>query len=122
MKFIRRFCLILCALGVFLNVTLSNALQARTINDQTGNHTQSKQIAFRKVSQDPQLNAFEFEEDIELDEDGGDFSHSMELVLSNYQSPILSFQDLNCRKYSYYSTSVVWNKHPLFIHFQNFRI
>jgi hypothetical protein len=119
-KFIRRFCLILCALGVFLNVTLSNVVQARTITNQSGNESQSKQIAFRKVSQDPQLNAVEFEEDVELDE--GDFGQSILWAFSSYQSPILSFQFLNCKKYSYYSTSVVWNKHPLFIHFQNFRI
>jgi hypothetical protein len=120
-KFVRRFCLLLCALGVFLNVTFSNALQARTLNHK-GNQTQSKQLSFRKIAQDPQFTAFEFEEDIELDEDGGDFSHTIVWGFSSYQTPSLSFQFLNCKKYSYYSTIIVWNKFPLFIHFQNFRI
>ena len=121
MKLVRRFCLILCALGVFLNVTLSNTLQARSLS-QKGNQTQSKQLSFRKIAQDPQFTAFEFEEDVELDEDGGNFTQSIVWGLSSYQTPSLSFQFLNCKKYSYYSTSIVWNKFPLFIHFQNFRI
>jgi hypothetical protein len=118
-NFIRRFCLVLCALGVFLNVTLSNHLFGGVLNE-SSSHSKSKQIAFRKVSEDLNLNAFEFEEDVELDE--SDFDHDVSLFFSNEYSPLLTFKLRSAPKFSYYTHHVRWIKLPLFVQFQNFRI
>jgi hypothetical protein len=118
---IRRFCLFFCALGVFLNVTLGNIVFGAVITS-SKSHSENKQIILRKVSGDVNLNAFEFEEDVELDEDGGDFDQDMDLVSSSIESPILTFSTLTSSKYSYFTHHHRWEKLPLFIQFQNFRI
>ena len=56
---IRRFCLFFCALGVFLNVTLSNIVFGAVPNTSTS-PTESKQIALRKVAGEVNFNAFEW--------------------------------------------------------------
>lgn len=119
MNFICRFCLVLCALGVFLNVTLSNHLFGGVLNE-SSSHSKSKQIAFRKVSEDLNLNALEFEEDVELDE--SDFDQDVSLVFSNEYSPLLTFKLQSAPKFSYYTHHIRWIKLPLFVQFQNFRI
>jgi hypothetical protein len=118
---IRRFCLFFCALGVFLNVTLGNIVFGAVISP-SKSHSESKQIALRKVAGDVNLNAFEFEEDLELDEDGGDFDQDMDLIFSNIESPILTFSELTSSKYSYFTHYYRWEKLSLYIQFQNFRI
>lgn len=118
---IRRFCLFFCALGVFLNVTLGNIVFGDVITP-SQSHSESKQIILRKVAGDLNLNAFEFEEDVELDEDGGEFNQNLDLVLSNSEAPLLTFNSLSSSKYSYFTHRLRWEKLPLFIQFQNFRI
>ncbi len=118
---IRRFCLFFCALGVFLNVTLGNIVFGDVITP-SQSHSESKQIILRKVAGDLNLNAFEFEEDVELDEDGGEFDQNLDLVLSNSEAPLLTFNSLSSSKYSYFTHRHRWEKLPLFIQFQNFRI
>lgn len=118
---IRRFCLFFCALGVFLNVTLGNIVFGAVPNPSTS-PAESKQIALRKVAGEVNFNAFEFEEDVELDEDGGDFDQDLDLVLSSFESPLLTFNTLTSSKYSYFTHHHRWEKLPLFIQFQNFRI
>jgi hypothetical protein len=118
---IRRFCLFFCALGVFLNVTLGNIVFGDVITP-SQSHSESKQIILRKVAGDLNLNAFEFEEDVELDEDGGEFNQNLDLVLSNSEAPLLTFNSLSSSKYSYFTHRHRWEKLPLFIQFQNFRI
>ena len=118
---IRRFCLFFCALGVFLNVTLGNIVFGAVITP-SKSHSESKQIAIRKVAGDVNFNAFEFEEDVELDEDGGDFDQDLDLLLSSCESPIFTFNTLTSSKYSYFTHHHRWEKLPLFIQFQNFRI
>ncbi len=118
---IRRFCLFFCALGVFLNVTLGNIVFGAVVHPSTS-HSESKQIALRKVAGEVNFNAFEFEEDVELDEDGGDFDQDLDLVLSSCESPILTFNTLTSSKYSYFTHRHRWEKLALFIQFQNFRI
>lgn len=118
---ISRFCLFICALGVFLNVTLGNLVFGAVVNSSTS-HSESKQIVLRKVAGDVNFNAFEFEEDIELDEDGGDVDQDLEWLLSSCESPILTFNTLTSSKYSYFTHRHRWEKLPLFIQFQNFRI
>lgn len=118
---IRRFCLFFCALGVFLNVTLGNIAYGAVIHA-SKSHSESKQIALRKVAGEVNFNAFEFEEDVELDEDGGDFDQDLDLVLSSFESPLLTFNTLTSSKYSYFTHHHRWEKLPLFIQFQNFRI
>ena len=118
---IRRFCLFICALGVFLNVTLGNFVFGAVVNSSTS-HSESKQIVLRKVAGDVNFNAFEFEEDVELDEDGGDFDQDLDLLLSSCESPILTFNTLTSSKYSYFTHRHRWEKLALFIQFQNFRI
>ena len=121
MNFIRRFCLILCALGVFLNVTLSNHLFGGVLNE-SSSHSKSKQIAFRKVSEDLNLNAFEFEEDVEFEEDGGDYDQDCPLFFYNDFTPLLTFKLLSAQKFAYHTHHVRWTTLPLYIQFQNFRI
>jgi hypothetical protein len=118
---IRRFCLFFCALGVFLNVTLGNIVFGDVITP-SQSHSESKQIILRKVAGDLNLNAFEFEEDVELDEDGGEFDQNLDLVLWNSEAPLLTFNSLSSSKYSYFTHRHRWEKLPLFIQFQNFRI
>ena len=118
---IRRFCLFFCALGVFLNVTLGNIVFGAYITP-SKSHSDSKQIVLRKVAGDVNLKTFEFEEDVELDEDGGDFDQDMDLVSSSIESPILTFNKLTSSKYSYFTHRHRWEKLALFIQFQNFRI
>lgn len=118
---IRRFCLFFCALGVFLNVTLGNIVFGAVTNP-SSSPSGSKQIALRKVAGEVNFNAFEFEEDVELDEDGGDFDQDLDLLLSSCESPILTFNTLTSSKYSYFTHHHRWEKLPLFIQFQNFRI
>ncbi len=118
---IRRFCLFTCALGVFLNVTLGNLVFGAVVNSSTS-HSESKQIVLRKVAGDVNFNAFEFEEDVELDEDGGDVDQDLEWLLSSCESPTLTFNTLTSSKYSYFTHRHRWEKLPLFIQFQNFRI
>jgi hypothetical protein len=118
---IRRFCLFFCALGVFLNVTLGNIVFGAVVNSSTS-HSESKQIVLRKVAEEVNFNAFEFEEDVELDEDGGDFDQDLDLLLSSCESPIRSFNTLTSSKYSYFTHHHRWEKLALFIQFQNFRI
>ena len=118
---IRRFCLFFCALGVFLNVTLGNIAYGAVIHA-SKSHSESKQIALRKVAGEVNFNAFEFEEDVELDEDGGDFDQDLDLVLSSFESPLLTFNTLTSSKYSYFTHRHRWEKLALFIQFQNFRI
>jgi hypothetical protein len=118
---IRRFCLFFCALGVFLNVTLGNIVFGAVVHP-SASHSESKQIALRKVAGEVNFNAFEFEEDVELDEDGGDFDQDMDMVLSNNEGPILTFNTLTSSKYSYFTHRHRWGKLSLFIQFQNFRI
>jgi len=120
-NFIRRFCLVLCALGVFLNVTLSNQLFGGVIN-QTTSHSKSKQIAIRKVVEDLNFSALEFEEDVELDEDGADYDQDVSLFFSSEYSPLLTFKLRSAPKFSYYTHHIRWIKLPLFVQFQNFRI
>jgi hypothetical protein len=118
---IRRFCLFICALGVFLNVTLGNLVFGAVVNSSTS-HSESKQIVLRKVAGEVNFNAFEFEEDVELDEDGGDVDQELEWLLSSCESPILTFNALTSSKYSYFTHRHRWEKLALFIQFQNFRI
>lgn len=118
---IRRFCLFFCALGVFLNVTLGNIVFGAVANP-SSSPSGSKQIALRKVAGEVNFNAFEFEEDVELDEDGGDVDQDLELLLSSCESPILTFNTLTSSKYSYFTHRHRWEKLALFIQFQNFRI
>ena len=118
---IRRFCLFFCALGVFLNVTLGNIVFGAVVNSSTS-HSESKQIVLRKVAGEVNFNAFEFEEDVELDEDGGDFDQDLDLLLSSCESPILTSNTLTSSKYSYFTHHHRWEKLALFIQFQNFRI
>lgn len=118
---IRRFCLFFCALGVFLNVTLGNIVFGAVVHPSTS-HSESKQIALRKVAGEVNFNAFEFEEDVELDEDGGDFDQDTDMVLSTNEGPLLTFNTLTSSKYSYFTHRHRWEKLALFIQFQNFRI
>ena len=118
---IRRFCLFICALGVFLNVTLGNLVFGAVVNSSTS-HSESKQIVLRKVAGEVNFNSFEFEEDVELDEDGGDVDQVLEWLLSSCESPILTFNTLTSSKYSYFTHRHRWAKLALFIQFQNFRI
>ncbi|MFM1946431.1 MAG: hypothetical protein RL207_714 [Bacteroidota bacterium] len=118
---IRRFCLFFCALGVFLNVTLGNIVFGDVITP-SKSHSESKQIALRKVAVDVNFNSFEFEEDVELDEDGSEFDQDLDLVLSSIETPLLTFNTLTSSKYSYFTHRLRWEKLPLFIQFQNFRI
>ncbi|MFM6934424.1 MAG: hypothetical protein ACKOXP_03210 [Flavobacteriales bacterium] len=121
MKFLSRICIFLCALGVFLNVTLSNVLHAHVVKD-THSTQKSKQVAFRKVSENLSFNVYEFEEDVELDEDGGDFQHTIFWSFTEYQSPEISFKHCVASKFSYYTHHERWERLPLFVQFQNFRI
>lgn len=120
MKFIRRFCLLLCAFGVFLNVTWSNVQHAQ-VNGHVSGQSKSKQIAFSKSGDEHQFNLVELEEDVELDEDGG-FHQVLHWTFSTFQCTELTYHDRNAQKYVDHSKIQGWNQLPLFIQYQNFRL
>jgi len=120
-KMFRRFCLVMCALGVFLNVSLGNLFFGAVLHASTS-PVKSKQIAFSKASDDLNINSFEFEEDFELDEDGVDFDHSISFFILSKSLEVRSFSKLSVQKRTFFNHHYRWDKLPLFIQFQNFRI
>lgn len=120
-KFFRRFCLILCAFSVFLNVTLSNSIYAKGTSHQSSS-LKSKQIAFQKNGADAAINPFETEEDMELDEDGTDFDQSVTWNVYDFRNSVFTFHLIQGSKFSYFVHHERWKSLPLFIKYENLRI
>lgn len=87
MNVIRRFCMFFCALGFFLNFNLGNFVFGAVVN-LSKSHSESEQIALRKVAGEVNFNAFEFEEYIELGENEGDFDIDMDMLPSTIEGPL----------------------------------
>ncbi len=120
-KLFRRFCLILCAFSVFLNVTVIHAMYVKAIPHESSSF-KSKQIAFQKNGGDVGNNPFESEEDTEIDEDGSGYD---QLVSWNYI--IHSTFDFTLAKVLGSKSAVYLHQErsaqlPLFLKYENLRI
>ena len=123
MKIISRLCLICCALGIFINVTLGGTLLPFKNSGIKSKH-ESKEIVFQKVVEDIHLNAAEFEEDLEFD---GDDDLDLDFHIVDFQISQATFQEhlpcispskIDFKNIDYRSI----RKIPFFITYENFRI
>lgn len=123
MKFISRFCLICCAIGVFINVALGGILLSyHTTSVPLG--ANSKQVAFQKVANDFNLNATEFEEDVELDGDEDlhfSFPEFISTDINEFFLQILPRKEMPVKATSNIDYLSI-RKVPFFITYENFRI
>ena len=123
MKFISRFSLICCAIGVFINVALGGILLSHNSTSVPLGEN-SKQETFQKVANHFNLNATEFEEDVELDGDE-DLHFTFPEFISSDINEFL-FQ-VPCPREMLAKANPnmdhLWiRKIPLFITYENFRI
>lgn len=123
MKLIRRLSLMCCAIGVFINVALGGILlSSNATSVQHGPN--SKEVVFQKVAKDFNVNAAEYEEDVELDGDE-DIHFSMPTFIATETFELylhsLSLRDVAVKNtYNIDDKSI--RKVPFFITYENFRI
>lgn len=123
MKILRRLSLMFCAIGVFINVALGGILLSSTTTSLPLGPN-SKQVAFQKVAKDFNVNAAEYEEDVELDGDE-DLHFSMPAFMAS-ETFELNFHSLSLQNVALQNTYNIdyrsIRKVPFFITYENFRI